>query len=131
MAPFSFSKSVSEQGYVFEKPEIKHFAEKMAGVSDEDYSWRDFLGFAEEFKEFVDKYGPKDKDLHIGIFQTLDKIEDRYWKSAFNLLIHVLVHHGVSTSFWDNPDAYGWIGKFLKPEEIKGAIQDLRQKLGA
>ncbi len=89
------------------------------------------MGFAEEFKELVDKYGPKDKDLHAGVFQTLDRVKDGSWNAAFNLLIHVLVHPGVDTSFWDNPVAYKWVERFLKPEEIEGAIQDLRQKLGA
>jgi hypothetical protein len=131
MAPFSFSKPISEQGYIFEKPEVKRFAERMVRVSGKGYSWNDFLGFAKEFKGLVDKYDPKDKDLHDGIFQTLDRVKDGSWNAAFNLLIHVLVHPGVNTSFWNNPVAHKWVEKFLKPEEIKDAIQDLRQKLGA
>ena len=42
MAPFSFSKPISEQGYVFEKPEAKRFAERMVRVSGESYGWDDF-----------------------------------------------------------------------------------------
>jgi len=131
MIPFSFNNPISEQGYVFEKPEVKRFAERMVRVSEGDYNWSDFLGFAGEFKELADKHGPKDKDLHAGIFQTLDRVKDGSWNAAFKLLTHVLVHPGVNTSFWDNPVAHEWVEKFLKPEEIKGAIRDLRQKLGA
>ncbi len=131
MTPFSFSNPIPEQGYVFEKPEVKRFAERMVRVSGESYIWDDFLGFAEELKGLVDKYGPKDKDLHAGIFQTLDRVKDGSWNAAFGFLVHVLLHPGTSTSFWDNPVAHKWVEKFLKPEEIKGAIQNLRQKLGA
>ena len=129
MTPFSFEKLDLGKSYVFEKPEVKRLAERMVRISNKGYNWDNLVGFAMEFKELVTKYGYKDKDLHEGIFQTLDRVKDDTWNAAFNFLIHVLVHPGVRSSFLENPKAESWAGKFLKPTEIESAVQELRQKI--
>jgi len=129
MLSFSFEKPDAEKGYAFKKPEVKRLAERMVRISRKGYNWNDLVGFASEFKELVAKYGHKDKDLHEGIFQTLDRVKDDTWNAAFNFLIHVLVHPGVKSSFLENPKAASWAGKFLELAEIENAVQELRQKL--
>ena len=130
MSSFSFEKPEAEKGYAFKKPEVKRLAERMVRISRQDHNWDNLVGFALEFKELVDKYGPRDKDLHEGIFQTLARVKDDIWSAAFNFLIHVLVHPGVKSSFLNNPQASHWAKEFLEPEKIENAAQELRQNLG-
>ncbi|MEW5805137.1 MAG: hypothetical protein AB1721_00175 [Patescibacteria group bacterium] len=127
-------KPPENTGYQFEKPAVKALADKMIRVSQGRPNWDKLVKLMVKAKRLVDAYGARDRDLHRGIFQNLDRVKNDDWLSAFNFLVHIIIHpetaSGTLNELAESPGSFPWLRKFLSLKDAAKAVEELKQKLG-